>query len=77
MCPDMLHLNIFWLQWLVFINSFPAQSCIHVCLFQLFFTQESLTSFKVDDYLRKSSLTGPEIFMVVFLHEKEEDSAKK
>ena len=33
--------------------------------------------FKVDDYLRKSSLTGPEIFMVVFSHEKEEDSVKK
>ena len=34
-------------------------------------------SVKVDDYLRKSSLTGPETFMVVFSHEKEEDSVKK
>ena len=33
--------------------------------------------FKVDDYLRKSSLTGPETFMVVFSHEKEEDSVRK
>ena len=33
--------------------------------------------FKVDDYLRKTSLTGPEIFMVVFSHKKEEDSVKK
>ena len=32
---------------------------------------------KVDDYLEKSSLTGPESFMVVFSHEKEEDSVKK
>ena len=27
--------------------------------------------------LEKSSLTGPETFMVVFSHEKEEDSVKK
>ena len=30
-------------------------------------------SIKVDDYLRKSSLTGPDIFVIVFSHEKEED----
>ena len=31
---------------------------------------------KVDDYLRRSSITGPGIFMVVFSHEKEGDSVK-
>ena len=36
----------------------------------------NLLKIKVD-YLRKSSLTGPETFMVVFSHEKEEDSVKK
>ena len=32
--------------------------------------------FKVDDYLKKCSSTGPEIFMVVSSHEKEEESVK-
>ena len=33
---------------------------------------------KVDDcFKEKSSLTGPEIFVVVFSYEKEEDSVKK
>ena len=31
----------------------------------------------VDDYLRKSSLTGPEILVLVFSYVKEEDSVKK
>ena len=38
---------------------------------------QKLCPFKVDDYLRKSSLTGPEPFMVVFSHEKEEDFREK
>ena len=32
---------------------------------------------KVDDYLKRSSFTGSEIFMVVFSHEMEEDYVKK
>ena len=32
---------------------------------------------KVDDYLSKKPLTGPESFKVVFSHENEEDSMKK
>ena len=39
---DIPHLNIFWLQWLVFIDSFLGRSCIHVCLFQLFLLKNPL-----------------------------------
>ena len=35
-----------------------------------------VTPIKVNDYLRKSSLIGTEIFMVVFSHEREEDYMK-
>ena len=50
---------------------------ISLTIMSLPFRRWSMNVVKVDDYLEKSSLTGPEIFMVVFAHEMEEGSAKK
>ena len=53
------------------------------CFHQLYPENVLVNSVNESEFLRlmttqeKSSLTGPETFMVVFSHEKEEDSVKK